>query len=173
MIYVNGVPIFIGLLTVTNEFGEIRVCSLVATKSHAQYELALQKLSASLKLYGLEQPRIFYTDNITDRNFLVKMFPSLLADISPIEKHDHLPLYAIPEGTRISIHSTTAAINNAMLTILSDLPSNEASNETLVVGFDSEWDVVSEGPNERITGRGPTAVVQIAYKQHIYILQVM
>jgi hypothetical protein len=41
IIVVNGVPVFIGLLTVTNEYGEIRVMALVATKSHAQFEIAL------------------------------------------------------------------------------------------------------------------------------------
>lgn len=41
---VDGVPVFTALLTVTNEKGEIRVCNLVATKSHSQFELALQRI---------------------------------------------------------------------------------------------------------------------------------
>lgn len=172
MIYLNGVPVFIGLLTVTNEYGEIRVCSLVATKSHAQYELALQQLSISLDLYGLDQPEVFYTDNITDRNFLVKMFPSLSTGVTPPEKHEQLPRYLLPEGTTVSVHNTATAINTAMLGIMGDLSEVGESSEPLAVGFDAEWDVYTEGPNERITGRGPTAVIQIAYKSHVYILQV-
>ena len=41
IVTINGVPVFIGLLTVTNEMGEIRVIALVATKAHAQFEIAL------------------------------------------------------------------------------------------------------------------------------------
>jgi len=56
---VNGVPTYPGLLTVTNEKGEIRVCALVATKSHSQFEIALKKMQESLHLYGHAQPSIF------------------------------------------------------------------------------------------------------------------
>ncbi|KAJ7863662.1 hypothetical protein B0H13DRAFT_2354087 [Mycena leptocephala] len=53
---VNGEQIFIALLTITNEKGEIRVCNLVATKSHSQFELALNRMRESLILYGHDQP---------------------------------------------------------------------------------------------------------------------
>ncbi|KIK66743.1 hypothetical protein GYMLUDRAFT_69852 [Collybiopsis luxurians FD-317 M1] len=38
---INGVQVFVALLTVTNEKGEIWLCNLVASKSHSQFELAL------------------------------------------------------------------------------------------------------------------------------------
>ena len=39
IVTINGVPVFIGLLTVTNEMGEIRVIALVATKAHLNLKL--------------------------------------------------------------------------------------------------------------------------------------
>ena len=44
IIMINGVPVFIGLWTVTNQYGEIRVMALVATKAHAQFETALTEM---------------------------------------------------------------------------------------------------------------------------------
>ena len=40
-----------------------------------------------------------------------------------------------------------------------------------MVGFDSEWnvDVSAQG---RVTRQGRTAIIQIAYENHVYILQV-
>src|SRR6266516_5264262 len=87
---VNGVPTYPGLLTVTNEKGEIRVCALVATKSHSQFEIALKSMQESLHLYGHSQPAIFYPDNMADKQFLEASFPSLREDIIPVEKYAHL-----------------------------------------------------------------------------------
>lgn len=169
LIQLNGERVFTGLLTVTNEKGEIRVCCLVATKAHSQFELALQELSRSLDLYGMKQPLIFYTDNMSDRQFLTKIFPSLSADTSPVEKYQHLQAFTLPNEVAVSVHNSSASINAALQALMDDL--SETGDGKLVVGFDSEWDVTT-GPNERVTGRGPTAVVQIAYKSHVYVLQV-
>jgi hypothetical protein len=67
---VNDEQVFIALLTVTNEKGEIRVCNLVATKSYSQFELALNRMRESLERYGHDQPAIFYPDNMSDKGFL-------------------------------------------------------------------------------------------------------
>ncbi|KAF5326444.1 hypothetical protein D9611_000570 [Ephemerocybe angulata] len=169
LIRVNGEKVFTALLTVTNERGEIRLCCLVATKAHSQFEMALKELSRSLDLYGLKQPLIFYTDNMSDRQFLMKIFPSLSADTAPVEKYEHLPLFTVPQDVRISIRNTAASINSAVQAIMDDLPEDGEGH--LVVGFDTEWNVQT-GPNDRIVGRSPTAIVQIAYKKQIYIFQV-
>ena len=34
IVIINGVPVFIGLLTVTNEMGKIQIIALVATEAH-------------------------------------------------------------------------------------------------------------------------------------------
>jgi hypothetical protein len=40
-----------------------------------------------------------------------------------------------------------------------------------VVGFDSKWDV-ELAPQGFVCAAGNTAILQVAYQQHIYILQV-
>ncbi|KAJ3963552.1 hypothetical protein EV361DRAFT_786209, partial [Lentinula raphanica] len=165
---IDGVPIFIALLTVTNEKGEIRVCNFVATKAHSQFTDALKKMRASLELYGHAQPEIFYTDNMADKSMLEECFPSLLEGIVPVEKNSDLPLFAVPTDVIPKVLDSTAAIDNALRALMDRLPT---SGGFMVVGFDTEWNV-DMADDGRIRGRGPTAVVQIALRDDIYILKV-
>ena len=154
----------------TNERGEIRVFILVPTKAHSQFELALTDVQKSLELYGHSQPQLIYTDNMADKHFLEKCFPSLLEDLVPVEKYSSLPLLEIPDDVIVHVRKTAAAIDDAMRTILDSLLKDGAV-EPLAVGFDSEWnvDVSSRG---HVQGRGETAIIQIAYERRVYILQV-
>ena len=165
---VGGEKPFTAIITVTNERNEIRVCNFVATKSHSQFEMALRDVNNSLKLYGHPQPSLFYTDNISDKKFLEDCFPSLRHSVTPVEKHGHLEEFIIPSNSPILVKNNPTAINDAMRTILDDIPEDEGS---IVVGFDSEWnvDVSAQG---RVTRRGRTAIIQIAYGNRVYILQV-
>jgi hypothetical protein len=170
---VNGVQIFIALLTVTNEKGEIRICNLVATKSHSQFEMALKLMRESLELYGHEQPSAFYTDTMIDKDFLEKIFPSLRADLVPVEKFGHLEPLEIPSHFTVMVKKTVIAIEDVMRTSLDLLPDNDSNGTapTLVVGLDAEWNVeVSD--RGYVTGRGQTAILQLALGTTIYILQV-
>ncbi len=158
------------LLTVTNEMGEIRVCNLVATKAHSQFELALEYMRGSLEQYGHDPPEVFYTDNMSDKEFLEKCFPSLRLDVVPVEKYAHLEPLNIPDTVTVSVLDSVAAIDDAMRTIIQLLPSEDGSSY-IVIGLDSEWNVeVSE--RGYVTGRGQTAVLQLAVENHIFILQV-
>ena len=165
---VGGEKPFMAVLTLTNERNEARVCNFVATKSHSQYELALKNVCNSLMLYGHPQPSIIYTDNISDKKFLEDCFPSLRQGVTPVEKYGHLEELVIPSSTPILVKNNPNAINDAMRTILDDIPQDQGS---IVIGFDSEWnvDVSAQG---RITRHGRTAIIQIAYENRIYILQV-
>lgn len=166
---VGGEQPFTAILSLTNEKNEIRACNFVATKSHSQYELALRNLHDSLDLYGHPQPSLIYTDNMSDKKFLEDCFPSLREGVTPVEKYGHLEELFVPSEVPILIKNTSEAINDAMRTILDDIPDDEGS---IVVGFDSEWNV-EVSPQGKVTRRGRTAIIQIAYKDHIYILQVL
>ncbi|KAJ6506495.1 hypothetical protein C8R45DRAFT_780332, partial [Mycena sanguinolenta] len=148
----DGVPIFTALLTVTNEKGEIVVCVFVH----------------DLVVYGHSLPEVFYTDNMVDKVMLEKIFPSLLEAVVPVDKYSHLPSFDTPAFVRnpIVLDSETS-INNTMLAILEDVPGDGH----VVIGFDSEWnvDMTQYG---RFGGQSPPAVVQIAYKDSVFILQV-
>ncbi|KAJ3816684.1 hypothetical protein F5880DRAFT_1494027, partial [Lentinula raphanica] len=164
---VNGEPIFTALLTVTNAKGEIRVCDFVTTKSHSQFTDALVQMRESLKLYGHQQPKVFYTDNIADKGMLEECFPSLLNDVVPIEKHSDLPLLTVPSKI-IHVLATTEQIDNALRAVMERLPS---SGGYIAVGFDAEWNV-DFSEDGRVRGRGPTAVIQIALENEVYVLQI-
>lgn len=163
--------VFTALLTITNEKGEICVCNLVATKFHSTFVLALQHMYDSLKLYGHKQSAIFYTDNMADKEFLEKCFSSLQENVVPIEQYSHLEPLSIPNNYQILIRKSVTTIDDAMHTILDSLPYEESDTSSIVIGLDAEWNVeISE--QEYVTGRGQTAVLQIAHETSIFILQV-
>ena len=58
----------------------------MATKAHSQYELALIHVRKLLELYGLLQPSLAYTDNMSDKGFLEKSFPSLCTGVVPVDR---------------------------------------------------------------------------------------
>lgn len=130
-------------------------------------------MGKSLELYGLQPPSVFYTDNVTaDKGFLEGIFPSLRQDVVPIEKYSNLEPLTIPPNVEVFLKNTRPSINDALSTILDDLPSaGEENAAPLVVGFDSEWNV-EVSPNGNVRHRGKTAVVQIAYQTRVYVLQV-
>jgi hypothetical protein len=158
-----------GLLTVTNEIGLIRICNLVATKAHSQFEYPLKQMRQSLELYGHSPVQLFFTDNLADKVFLESSFPSLLRDVIPVEKYGDLEPFKVPSQVQIHVRSEETAINAALATILNHLPLEEMDPD-VVVGFDCEWNVeISEhGKVER----GEIAIVQIAYGDRVLILQV-
>lgn len=154
----------------TNGKGEIRVFILVPTKAHSQFELAFTQVRESLQLYGHSQPQLIYTDNMADKHFLEKCFPSLLEDLVPVEKYSSLPILEIPDDVVVHVRKSISSIDDAMRTILDSL-STDGAPGTVVIGFDSEWnvDVSSHG---HVQGRGETAIIQIAYERRVYVLQV-
>ncbi|KAJ7099007.1 ribonuclease H-like domain-containing protein [Mycena epipterygia] len=167
---VNGVPIFCGTFIMTNEKGEIRVFILVPKKAHSQIEPALTQVRESLHLYGHSQPKLIYTDNMSDKPFLEKCYNSLLEDLVPVDKYSSLPLLQIPDDVDILVRKTAPSIDDAIRTILDSLMP-DGTLEPIAIGFNSEWnvDVSSHG---YVQGRGETAVIQIAYERRVYVLQV-
>jgi len=154
---VEGEQVFTALLTVTNRPAQIRACDFVATKSHSQFELALNRMRESLELFGHCQPSAFYTDMPTDRGFLEKCFPSLQENVFPVEKYGQLEAFELPSSTQLNIlpKNTAQSINDAVRSILDDVPQDSG---TIVVGFGSDL-------------QGKCATVQLAYQNRVYHLQ--
>ncbi|KAF5323995.1 hypothetical protein D9611_008386 [Ephemerocybe angulata] len=149
--------------------GEIRSLSLVPTKAQSQYELALSKIRDSLELYGHPPVQLIFTDNITDRAFLETSFPSLRVGVTPVEKYGHLPAFTLPPGVTTLVRGEESAINVALSTILEHVPIGEDEDE-VVVGFDCEWNV--EGLGHGMVEQGDIAIVQLAFEDRVYILQI-
>jgi hypothetical protein len=164
----NGETVFSATLTVTNEFGEVRILAFVAIKSHVQFESALVKMKASLEMYGHKQPQIFYTDNpAADKHFLEHIFPSLTENVVPVEKYPTLKPLVLPEDIGIAPQSSASGIEEALAKITDDL-NVEDERSFIVVGFDAEWNVeLAKGGAGRLT-----AIIQVAYGKWVHILQV-
>jgi len=107
---------------------------------------------------------------MSDKGFLEKSFPSLRTGVIPVEKYGDLEEYCLPPSVEIAVKNEPSSINAAMETILDDLPSDDPDAQ-IIVGFDSEWNIeVRVGG--RVHERGHTSIIQISYKNRVYILQV-
>ncbi|BGP42409.1 hypothetical protein JCM10449v2_006414 [Rhodotorula kratochvilovae] len=163
---VRGEPTFTGLLTVTNEYGEIKQCALVPTKAHDQFAPALAAINTHLKLYGNAQPTLFYTDNVRgDAGVLRHAFPSLTHNLAPpinSSPYAHLPAFTCP--ATIVVLSSLATAQDALAMLLRESAEGE------IVGFDAEWNVQQDDFGR--VQRGLTvAIVQIAWRDRVFIIQ--
>ncbi|KAG6856426.1 hypothetical protein H0H87_004552 [Tephrocybe sp. NHM501043] len=89
-----------------------------------------------------------------------------LNDVVAVEKYSHLPAVSLPASRPIVLNSATE-INNVIRGILDDVPVSGH----IVVGFDSEWNIDTSAMGN-VVARGPPAVIQIAYMEKIYVLQI-
>lgn len=153
----------------TNEIGQVRSTNFVATKAHQAFEPVLINVRESLILYGHLPPGIIFTDTMLDKNLLEAAFPSLREGVTLVEKYSNLDEFCLPDDVTVTTHDTISAINAALLSILDHVP-DESSNEDLVIGFDTEWNFSLS--DHGAMKRGDIAIIQIAFKKRIYILQV-
>jgi hypothetical protein len=131
---VEGEPVFNALLTITNEYGQIRICDLVLTKQQSQYSIALTKMLESSRQNGLEEPQVVFTDNMADKPMLKDHLPSLLKEIHPagLDK----PLLNLPENVVVEVCKSASRINDVVLGLIGSLANAEGA--TLTVGLDTE-----------------------------------
>ena len=104
---------------------------------------------------------------MSDKGFLERSFPSLRTGVIPVEKYGELKAYCLPLSVKIAVKNEPSSINAA---IIDDVPSDDPDAQ-IIVGFDLEWNIeVSVGG--RVHECGHTSIIQIAYKNQVYILQV-
>lgn len=166
---VLGEAVFCGLLTMTNEFGEIRICDLVPTKAHSQFDLALKRMSDSIRTYGMEPPKVIFTDNMADKRMLEEHFPSLKTGVHPVLDND-LPFLTLPDNVEVRVCQTWFQVNAAILGLV-DLIPEAGTGKKMVVGLDTEWDVDLDARQGGIPDRRQTAIMQIAHGTSIWIFQ--
>lgn len=107
---------------------------------------------------------------MTDKPWIERCFPSLCDNVIPIEKYGSLEAFDLPPSPEAAVltKNTISSINDAARLILDDVPENDG---TIAIGLDSEWNV-EVSAHGHIEGRQPTAIIQIAYQNQVYILQV-
>lgn len=153
------------LHTGTNQYGEVRIMHLVSSKAHSQIMPSLSLIPKSLALFGHKETEIIFTDNLRDRAELERAFPSLRKDVTPPPSDSSLPLLLIPPSHRITALATATSINdNLDVSIMQELELTEGE---IFIGFDMEWPVDLESGIH-----GLVALIQIAYKDQIFLLKV-
>jgi len=95
----------------------------------------------SLELYGHQQLEPFYTNNMADKSFLELSFDSLHEIFVPVKKYGNLKPLILSADVQIFVRTEDTVINAALSTIIDQVPMDDDGSE-LVVGFDSEWNVI-------------------------------
>ena len=96
---VNGQPVFIALVTIVNEFGQIRQQAFTFTKGHDDLKLLLKELNEGLEKMNLGPVELIYTDNVSaDKPFLESIFPSLLRNVVRQARRNSFPLLTLPDS---------------------------------------------------------------------------
>ncbi|KAF8199485.1 hypothetical protein BJ912DRAFT_1054812 [Pholiota molesta] len=122
------------------------------------------KYSLGSSLLPMKRVKYYY------KQFLEGAFPSLHENIIPVEKYAHLEPFIIPPQIQVQVKTMPSAIDDNMCKILDTLPVDGSAGQ-IIIGFDSEWNVEASLYGGVISRR-KTAVIQIAYENTIYILQV-
>lgn len=148
--------------TALNEFNEVRKMTLTPTKAHNQFMPGLTEITKSLHLYGHGEVEAIYTDNVRgDKHELEHAFPSLSKGVVPVPDISALPRLAIPEKWSRYVLSSAFQIATRMNAIL------DSSSAEIILAMDMEWSVdLSTGMH------GKVAILQIAFHETIFILQV-
>ena len=137
----NGVSVFSALHTGTNKYGEICSVAYTPTNAHNQFMPALAEISNSLKTYGHSPLQIVFTDNVHgDKPELERVFPELLAGVTPVPDSSSLEHLGLPEqgsGCDIVILSSSFQVNTQLNSIMDDI----SGGEDVFVALDMEWPV--------------------------------
>ncbi|KAH6874814.1 hypothetical protein BKA70DRAFT_1378804 [Coprinopsis sp. MPI-PUGE-AT-0042] len=154
---VKGEAVFCGLLSMTNEIGEIRLCNLIA----------LKRMNESIEKYGLKPPKIVYTNCMSDKSMLEHHFPSLKTGVQPVNTHS-LPPLQLPGDVKVHLCTTMFQTTNIILGLIEQI--DEGSGSTLTVRLDTEWDVDIDAWRQNVPDERQTAVMQITCRRTIWII---
>ena len=177
----HGQNIFKGLITVTNEFAEIRMQFHVVTDDHEQFRPSLTAFAKTLQAYGQPDVELVFTDNVVgDKRFYLEMFPSLRVaqqrldaitnagtgasseDTAVTEGHEsrNKTNYCKIENDQMKVISARADINLLVTALEDSLRKRPLKDQ--VVGLDAEWNVEFDRGGLR-RGSGKLALLILAY----------
>ena len=165
----HGQSLFKGLVTGTNEIGEIRVQFHIVTDGQDQFVLALKNLLDTLNAYGHAHPNLFTTDvPATDDAFFKEQLPSLVAAQEVLDggggsaglSKDGLAGSDLLPAEKYSFKSTAGEMNMA-IDAFRDLCKGLDGSMQGVMAIDAEWDTV-KSPDGRVVGSKPISLIQFA-----------
>jgi hypothetical protein len=147
----HGKPLFMGTVSVLNEYNEIRTQFHAVSDTHAQYEQPLSAMIDTITAWGQQFPRLMHNDNPTrDCHFLQSKAPSLKREQ---ERIDRLVVNTTCDAyTNVGQQIIYTSISRARYQMISryedintvcDLVRNAlAESEQWHVGLDCEWGLI-------------------------------
>ena len=165
----NGVQVFRSLWTMKNEFEQIRQMILTQTRHLHHTERPLRGIVKSLHDHGPAPLSLLWTDNVrADHKFVEKVVPTLRTNVdhTTTSRGRSYPLVKVPNGLKIRIASSIQLVDQACMSILSDIGDRPADTK-IFIGFALEWDWRASAE-----GHFPAALIQIAVADFLHLLQV-
>ena len=176
---VRGKAVFKGLVTATNEIGEVRIQFHVFTDSHEQMKAALEAFHHTTQSLGQPPVKYFWTDNPTgDKGYFLEQIPSVRTRQDQLDElcnkdnaksatttSSRLPSYDY-DSIDVNLISSKTECNqklNAMKILMRD--------DT--IGLDVEWNVNRDRYGNQ-TSSSKIMTIQISYrgdddKLHVFI----
>ena len=161
----GGASVFNGLITATNEHGEVRIQHHVVSDSHDQMKAPLQAFSQTTKEYGLPPPELASTDNPSrDTKFLLETFESLReqkkafnsSPVPPVPTNNTLyPYDADAIKQRLKVVESKDDINQAATAV------QFVMNKEKGLALDCEWRVEFLGHGRK--NESKIGLIQLAY----------
>ncbi|KAG0702960.1 hypothetical protein DFH29DRAFT_998915 [Suillus ampliporus] len=159
----DGVPTFNALFTTVNQYSEIRSMNFTPSKGQDGWAPVLSAMLPSLVSFGHSPPKIVFTDNIrADKDKLLSIFPSLSADVTPVQLPSAQDLLLFPEDWSYVPLTMTYQVNHQFNIIM----NQHTPTTPIVAMFSIKW------PINAATGKvGRVGLIQIGYQKVVYLIQ--
>ena len=156
--------VFKGLVTATNEYGEIRIQFYVVTDGHDQMESAIQAFLATTNAYGQRPLDLIFSDNpAADDEWFKSQIPSIQASQDRLDEATSTENASNADADPIDLSHVTVsrgatAINSSSAAIQSLI----GNGSSVAISIDAEWRVLKNA-HGYITGPDKMAVIIAAY----------
>ena len=157
----TGASVFKGLVTGTNDIGEVRIQHHVVSDSHDQMKAPLEAFIQTTEKYGLPQPQIVSTDNPSrDNNHLMETFKSLRDQKDEFNKGS-----TATHGTKTATYPYDDKFVK-IVTSQSDICSAVSAMDMIMnkekgMALDCEWRVQFYGHGKK--NESKVGLIQLAY----------
>ena len=153
------IQVFKGLVTATNEHGEIRIQFYVVTDGHDQMESAIQAFLATTNAYGQRPLDLIFSDNpAADDEWFKSQIPSIQLDEATFTENasnaDADPI----DLSHVTVSRGATAVNSSSAAIQSLI----GNGSSVAISIDAEWRVLKNA-HGYIIGPDKMAVIIAAY----------
>jgi hypothetical protein len=151
-----------------NQYEQIRQMIFTPTQHLHHIERPIKDVVRSLHAHGHQPISLVWTDNVkADHTFAERVIPTLRTGLnSSSTANSSYPTIILPSDLIVHVASSPQLIDQACSSIMATI-GDETTGKTISVGLSVEWDWRASQ-----AGHFPAALMQIATKDIIYLLQV-